>query len=233
VIIQTSYLRTGNLTSRFLTVCLIALISSSLLSVSCTPAHYSSLRETGSGRVNLEKYVPVDSDDKKVLFRTGIDVYGQHFSGMMFIKYFGERHYRTVFITEVGMSIFDFEFNRGNFTDHGSYDLIKKPYILETLKKDLMLILMEDGSSPEAVIYEDSESKSIVYRMNSGDEYNYYYIDRTGSLLKIENSSGNFKKIKIEYSYNADNSVRRIEIRHYNADLMMEFNTLENSSGNE
>jgi len=160
-------------------------------------------------------------------------VYGQHFSGMMFIKYFGERHYRTVFITEVGMSIFDFEFNRGNFTDHGSYDLIKKPYILETLKKDLMLILMEDGSSPEAVIYEDSESKSIVYRMNSGDEYNYYYIDRTGSLLKIENSSGNFKKIKIEYSYNADNSVRRIEIRHYNADLMMEFNTLENSSGNE
>jgi len=160
-------------------------------------------------------------------------VYGQHFSGMMFIKYFGERHYRTVFITEVGMSIFDFEFNHEIFTDHGSIDLIKKPYILETLKKDLMLILMEGNNSSKAVLYEDAETGSIVYRVNSGEEYNYYFFNKAGSLLKIENSSGYFKKIKIKYSYNKNNSISKIVIKHYNADLMMEFNTLENNSGNE
>jgi len=131
------------------------------------------------------------------------------------------------------MSIFDFEFNNGNFTDHGSLDLIKKPYILNTLKKDLMLILMEDGNSPEAVLYDDAETNSIVYRINSGDEYNYYFINKTGSLFKIENSSGYFKNIKLEYAYNINKSIRKIEIKHYNADLTMEFNTLENSSGND
>lgn len=199
---------------------------------SCTPAHYGSLREAGNVKVSLGKYVPVDFKDKKVLFKTGIDVYGKHFSGMMFIKYFGERHYRTVFITEVGMSIFDFEFNHGIFTDHGSLDLIKKPYIMETLRKDLMLILMEDGYSPDALQYEDTETGSMVYKMVSGDEYNYFFIDKNGRLLKIENSSGCFKKIQIEYSYN-NNSIGKIQVRHYNADLNMEFNTLENSSGNE
>jgi hypothetical protein len=152
---------------------------------------------------------------------------------MMFIKYLGERHYRTVFITEVGMSIFDFEFNYGNFTDHSSLDLIKKPYILNTLKKDLMLILMEDGHSLGAMQYEDSETGGKVYRMDSGDEYNYFFIDKNGRLLKIENSSGCFKKIKIKYAYNKNNTIRKIQVKHYNADLNMEFNTLENSSGDE
>lgn len=152
---------------------------------------------------------------------------------MMFIKYFGERHYRTVFITEVGMSIFDFEFNHGKFTDHGSLDVIKKPYIMNTLKKDLMLILMEDGYFQDALKYEDSETGGIVYRMDSGDEYNYFFIDKNGRLLKIENSSGCFKKIIIEYSYNKNNSIGKIRVEHYNADLNMEFNTLENSSDDE
>lgn len=152
---------------------------------------------------------------------------------MILIKYLGERHYRTVFVTEVGMSVFDFEFNRGDFKDCGSVDFIKRPYIMETLKRDLMLILMEGNNSPRAVIYDDTENGGKVYRLDSGDGYNYYFMDKPGNLLRIENPSGNFKKIEIEYFYDSKQSIRKMVARHYNIDLMMEFNILENSTGNE
>jgi len=226
-IIQILFLRTGNSINRLLKICSVPLISIFLLICSCTPAHYSSLKKTGYDSINLEKFVPVGFKNKKILFKAGIDIYGQHLSGLMFIKYFGERHYRTVFITEVGMSIFDFEFNHGIFKDNGSLDFIKKTYILETLKKDLMLILMEDYISPEAVLFVDSETANRVYRMNCVDGYNYFFIDKTGNLVKIENSSELFKKIRIEYIYNANKSISKIKVSHYNLDLMMDFNTVE------
>jgi len=231
--IRTLYLKIGNLTKIFRTAFLIPVCSFLLIFSGCATAQYGELKPAGSVKFEIKKFKLNGMEKDKILFKTGIDVYGRHLSGIMFVKNLGDSHYRIVFITEVGMGVFDFELDHGVFTDHGSLDFIKRKMVMKTLQKDLRLMLMEDNDSSAAEIFIEQFSKRKVYKYKAGNDFNYYFTDENDRLVSIENSSSSYKNVKLDYLYSDKNVLQRIIITHYNIDLKMEFIQLENVGDNE
>ena len=84
----------------------------------------------------------VQGDTNRFLFRTHVDIYRNHLGGLMLIKPVNGKGYRVLFMTEVGIKIFDMEFfSNGDFKLHYCLDALNRKSVLETLKNDIGLIL--------------------------------------------------------------------------------------------
>ena len=70
------------------------------------------------------------TDSDHLLMNTTIDVMKNHFSGLMVIKSLTDGGYRVVFITEVGLKIFDMEFVPG--------ETVKVHYFMDALNKKIL-----------------------------------------------------------------------------------------------
>ncbi len=70
------------------------------------------------------------TDSDHLLMNTTIDVMKNHFSGLMVIKTLTNGGYRVVFITEVGLKIFDMEFVPG--------ETVKVYYLMDALNKKIL-----------------------------------------------------------------------------------------------
>jgi hypothetical protein len=83
------------------------------------------------------------TDSDHLLMRTQIDMMKKHFSGLMVIKALPDEGYRLIFLTEVGLKIFDMEFSSGKLVQvHYMLDAMNKKVIVKTLSGDLGMMLM-------------------------------------------------------------------------------------------
>ena len=66
------------------------------------------------------------------LFQTNINIYKNHFGGIMVVKSLSLESHRVVYVTELGIKIFDMEFfKNGDFKLHYCMDEINKKYVIE------------------------------------------------------------------------------------------------------
>lgn len=157
---------------------------------------------------------------EKAVYKTDIDVFGRHFSGLMLIKRNSLNDYRIVFISQVGLSIFDYGLKNGVFTDYYSIDYIKDNGMASSvLRDDLRLILSDELSPPIGKYYSNSEKKS-VYKFASGKNYNYYFMDGNACQIeRIEKANDSYKITVVEYSDYSEGYPGKITLRHFNFDL--------------
>src|SRR6187402_1932792 len=78
----------------------------------CSPTYMQ--MQTTTGNINgLAKFKPAFS---VALYKTEVDVVGNHLSGLLLIKKMPDSSTRMVFSNEMGLKFFDFEFTTdGNF----------------------------------------------------------------------------------------------------------------------
>lgn len=163
------------------------LLTSSLLLLlfSCTPMH-SRMQVVQADISKLNAFKPFFS---VALYKTEVDVVGNHLSGLLLIKRMPDSSLRMVFSNEMGFKFFDFEFSAdGNFRVYSIIKKMNKRSVLKTLKKDFQLVLMENLDSSKASVRNDGGLLYYIFPQSKG--YNYYITDSTGSeLLRMERAS--------------------------------------------
>ena len=162
------------------------LLSSCLfLFIGCTPVYKQMETATGD-RNGLSKFKPAFS---VALYKTDVDVVGNHLSGLLLIKKMTDSSTRMVFSNEMGFKFFDFEFAPdGNFKVYSITKQMNKKAVLKTLRKDFELILMERLDSDSVSIRTHNGLKYYVFPQATG--YNYYITDSTGNeLVRMERVS--------------------------------------------
>jgi len=175
---------------------------------SCSYPLRKGYKETDYKQVSVLK-----SDFKKVIYRTTIDVYGKHFSGIMVIKKIEkDTSYRLVFLSELGMKIFDFEFNnnlKDRFKIHQILEPINKKLLISTLRKDFELFLKLNHKNTKSKTY--SSNNSIIEKVKFNSLYNYYtYNNDSNYVTQILQKGWLLKKLiitNIGYSENSPDSV--------------------------
>ena len=169
------------------------LLSSWLFFLSgCVPAYKKMQAVTGSVS-SLQKFRPAFT---VALYKTKVDVVGNHLSGLLLIKKMPDSSTRLVFSNEIGFTFFDFEFNPdGNFIVHAVIKQMNKKPVLITLQKDFELILMQRLDSAAVSIRRNNGLLYYVFPERKG--YNYYITDSTtNELVRMERASN--RKIVVE-----------------------------------
>jgi hypothetical protein len=118
---------------------------------------------------------------KVALYKTEVDVVGNHLSGLLLIKKMPDSSTRMVFSNEMGIKFFDFEFTTdGNFKVYFVMKKMNKKPVLKTLRKDFELILMEHLDTAAASVRIHNGLIYYVFPETKG--YNYYITDSTGII---------------------------------------------------
>ena len=171
----------------------------------------------GYKKAEYKQISVLSPDFKKVVYRTTIDVYKNHFSGIMVIKRIeADSSYRIVFLSELGMKIFDFEFNNSlpeRFKIHQILEPINKKLLISTLRRDFELFLK---MYPQEVKKESYISdKSMIEKIKYNGFYNYYLFDNDSKYVtSITQKSWLFKKLVISNTGFSKSSPDTVNFKH-------------------
>jgi hypothetical protein len=160
------------------------------------------------------------TDSDHLLMNTTIDVMNRHFSGLMVIKPLQDSGYRVVFLTEVGLKIFDLEFSPGETVKvHYFMDALNKKILVRTLSADLMLLLIQQEKDGKAFVYDGSPSKRmIMYRHKRRRDY-YEVSALTGKPVQAYQISCISRKARIDYYSREGMQIDSVNIVHDHVDL--------------
>jgi hypothetical protein len=156
-----------------------------LFFLGCTPA-YRQMQTAPSPVSGLAKFKPAF---QVALYRTQVDVVGNHLSGLLLIKKMPDSSIRMVFSNEMGFKFFDFEFTPGqNFKVFSIMKKMNKKAVIKTLRKDFELILMVGLDNADVSVRMNNGLLYYVFPQTKG--YNYYITDSTGErLVRMERAS--------------------------------------------
>jgi hypothetical protein len=171
------------------------------------------------------------TDSDHLLMNTTIDVMKNHFSGLMVIKTLTNGGYRVVFITEVGLKIFDMEFVPGETVKvYYIMDALNKKIIIKTLSADLRLLLIQPQEDEEPVLY-NSPSGQKMARYRHKRKRDYYEISAvTGKPVQAYQVSATSKKARIEYYSNDGVQIDSVNIVHYHVNLRIGMHFINENS---
>lgn len=189
------------------------LLISFLFLASCAPAAYKGLRPTQANKDCVLRFAPKTD---RLLFKTNVDVVGNHLSGILFVKNLADSSTRILFTNEAGFTYFDFEFDSsGNFKVHQVFDKLNKKSVLKTLEKNFRLIFWNGLSTMDYMGY--TLHDQLYHRFKRGKNA-YYYITTANcdSLIRMERGSVTKKILEATYFKNEGNSIDSIGIHHTN-----------------
>lgn len=152
----------------------------------CSSAYKHLQPATGDPDV-LRKFEPVFS---RALYKAGIDVVGNHLSGLLLIKRMPDSSIRMVFSNEIGFKFFDFEFSPGGgFKVFSIIKQMDKKAVIKTLRKDFELVMMQNTDTANMLIRKDS-SGLIYYTFPQKKGYYHYITNAAGNeLVRMERAS--------------------------------------------
>lgn len=163
------------------------LISGSLIVLlfSCTSI-YKGFQPVQADPIQLRQFKPVYN---VALYKAGIDVVGNHLSGLLLFKKMPDSSTRIVFTSETGFSFFDFEFAAdGNFKVHSIFKKMNRKAVIKTLRKDFELVLMNRLDNNTVVTKKNEGLLYFIYPQKKGF-YHYITDSAGGQLIRMERAS--------------------------------------------
>jgi hypothetical protein len=158
----------------------------------CVPLH-KQMATVPADAGSIQKFKPRFS---VALYKTTVDVVGNHLSGLLLIKKMPDSSTRMVFSNEMGLTFFDFEFAAdGSFKVYSIIKKMNKKSVLKTLQHDFELVLMNRLDFTNASVRTNEGLTWFVFPQSKG--FNYYITDSAvTSLLHMDRASD--KKIIVE-----------------------------------
>lgn len=183
------------------------------LIISCSPTHNYTLKRTEL--VTESDIHSIIDKDNSLLYKAKINLYNRYYSGLIVLKQTSPGVSHLVFITELGMKMFDFEIQNNQFKLIYVFEPLNKPNVLCLLENDLKLILLQNLLNKEAKIFERKDQDKRIYQTTNNKLKNYYFV--SGSTKTVERTivKGKvFIKEKVEYIYNDSLIAKQIKLKH-------------------
>jgi len=160
------------------------------------------------------------------LYKTSVDVVGQHLSGLLIIKKMKDGSTRIVFSNEMGLTFFDFEFFENEFRVLYCMKKLDRTVVLRALRKDLG-ILIQSGYDYQKVKSYRSDS-AFYYAYLDGNETTYLITDTNCTKLqRIEHASKSKRKVFMNFTGAGPDLPDSIYIAHHGFEFNIALKKLE------
>jgi hypothetical protein len=160
------------------------------------------------------------TDTGYFLFNARIDLMKNHFSGLMVVKPVTGGSYRVIFLTELGIKIFDMEFlDNREVRIHYIMEAMNRKALVNTLTNDISLVLMNGLSGLEFELLTQRHSTDTLFRCRYKGKNNYYFTaDSTDFPYFVKQVSCLTNKVSADLC-GTDSGIDSIKIAHYNLRL--------------
>jgi hypothetical protein len=125
--------------------------------------------------------------------------------------------YRVVFITEVGLKIFDMELLPDHRVKvHYIMDAMNKRALIKTLSNDISLVLMNRCVNVKPDLLQEKTSGEAVFRCRDKGRKYYYYAQGGEKPYRILQTTGITNKVNVILYGNKASGLDSVKISHYN-----------------
>lgn len=165
------------------------------------------------------------ADSGHFLFNAHIRVFDNHFSGLMVVKPEGTDHYRVVFITEVGLKVFDLEYLPGEEpVVHYAMEAMNRKALVATLKNDIGLVLMHNMTVTQPEIFRQKGNSDLILQYKHGGNKNRYHFRDIGfnRPYQVRQMSGITSKVRAGFYGAGSSSIDSVKISHANIKLTID-----------
>lgn len=190
-------------------------LSSLLLLVfaSCSPTH--GYRLGGREVVTNAQVKPIINADSSLLYKAKITLYNKYYTGLILLKQMDASTSHLVFVTELGMKMFDFQIQNNELKLMYVFEPLNKPEILNLLEYDMKLIFLQHLLNKEAAIYDRPDKNTRIYKIENEKLKNYYITNTSTKTVTKAIVKGALKvKEKVEYIYDTNQKASQIKLKH-------------------
>ena len=191
-------------------------ISLSILFNSCSLRHHAGFTPAKAFEVQNSDFIA--NQFQRVLFNTQIQAFGKDFSGLLFIKLVDKDDYRFVFLTQLGLKIFDIEFKNNEFQVHQLVSYLDRKSFRKVLENDLKLIIQKPQEAHKKAYFKHKSDTSFLLREKDKRQFHYFQY-QNNRIRQKENASCWFSKTKILYTYKGGERPSSIHIKHSGINL--------------
>ena len=192
-------------------LCLSSLLIALL--VGCSPTHGYKLSRVEI--VTSAQVKTIINKDKSLLYKAKINLFNKYYSGLIILKQTDSITSHLVFITELGLKMFDFEIQNNQFKLMYVFEPLNKPKVLNLLESDMKLILLQNLLNNEASVFEQKNRASLIYRTTNNKFKNFYFINTGKKTVDKTIVKGNlFIKEKVSYIYDDSLNAKQIILKH-------------------
>lgn len=185
------------------------LLSSFLfISLCFSSCHYGLYKSLDAAPVTvspaiLQPVIPANGSAKK--YSASIDVLNKHFTGLIILKQTDSLSKHLVFVTELGMRMFDFEMRDTSITPVYLFEPLNKPRLIKVLKQDFKTMLLLDvfGKTADKAVYRIPGHKMEAYKLKAGRNSTFCTYQNNNQLWLQETYHRHKRKTRTSYTYNS------------------------------
>lgn len=179
---------------------LYLLLSSVLLLAGCCISKYNHLT-CEKKLITEQDIVPVIKPVVALKYKATIDVLKNHLSGLLIVKQTDSLTRHIVFVTELGMKMFDFEAKANEINAVYVFDPLNKPKLVASLKRNFNNMLLLNAYGNTAMKCNDG-----VFSIKK-DKHKWFYTTLTQNkeVILQETFYKRKRESKIEYVYDSNN----------------------------
>jgi hypothetical protein len=124
---------------------------------------------------------PFNHKDQSYLYRTKLEAFSFHFSGLMFFKCTGDQQYLASFTTETGITLFAMTINHSKIKVTQLMKEMKKPFFMGMIKTDMRFLLGTDLKSSNTS-YAPVPGSALFFAKAKGGK-NFYEMDSSATFI--------------------------------------------------
>lgn len=190
------------------------LLSSILLLSGCAISRYKHL-SCDKIVMNENDLAPVIPSSGLVKYKTSIDVLKNHLTGLLIIKKTDSLTTRIVFVTELGMKLFDFEAKNSHIHAVYVFDPLNKPVLVDALKRNFNNLLLLNAYRQETG--KCSKGNRQVFEIKDAKDKRYYTVENSGTAVLLQETFHKHKRdSKTDYTYDKVTGLySRIKTKQY------------------
>ena len=161
----------------------LSLSSICLFLVSCSISKYQSYEEPFPEIITHQTLLPVvDPNGTSSKFKASIDVLNKHFTGIVIVKKTDSLTTHMIFVTELGMKMFDLEQKDTSLNMVYVFEPMNKPKLISILKTNFknMLLLDVYGKERKTGFL---KNKLKTYELLNGKEKRYLLVTDTNKIV--------------------------------------------------
>ena len=196
----------------------VALLLSSILLVSgCRISKYN---HRNCDKISLTKdlITPVFKPNSTLRYNATIDVLKNHLTGLIIVKQTDSITKHIVFVTELGMKMFDFELKNNEINTAYVFNPLNKPKLIEALKRNFSnMFLFNEEEKNGIECYKNGKRFFFVSNNKFKWAYSGIFNDNHNLDLEFQETFHNNKRTsKISYIYNTSTqSYTHIKCKQY------------------
>lgn len=176
----------------------LSLSSICLFLFSCSISKFKHSSECNRVVINRDSFAPVLKETAATKFKGSIDVLKNHLTGIVIVKQTDSVSTHIIFVTEIGMKMFDFEWKDRNMKAVYVFEPLNKPALINALLMNFKAIFLLDAYT-HAGWCTNKNIKS--YYELEGSKHRYIIADSLNGISSQQIFNKNKKSCIINYTF--------------------------------